>query len=445
MRLVPRGLAAINPGSLQQRVRQVGRRALRVQRVPGRGEVRVHRAPGGEAGLPGLPADDAAGADLCEVRAHVVRDPERRLERPAQALLGLPDLVGAQWRTVGGLGPFLGGRALGDDSPRDDQGRARRFRGGGVQGRLDGRRVVPPDVLHVPAHRGEARPHVLVEGQVGPAFDRDAVRVVHDHEVPEAEGPGQRSGLVRDAFHHVAVAGQRVHAVVHGTGAGGVRESIDSARGGSVSGESFLRKPVAYACALGQHPRGQHAPRQRHAHGIREALPQRPGGRFDAWAVAELGMPRGHAVPLAEPPQFVQRQVVPGQVQHRVLQHRGVADRQHEPVPVGPVRLRRVVPHRPGPQHQGQVGGAHGRPGMAGLRGLHGVHGQHLDRPHDAFAQRGIGNHRQVGHVVVPPNAAPSAPDGRARGRPRGPRRGCRSGAWRPGGPPPPPAPARPP
>ena len=51
------------------------------------------------------------------------------------------------------------------------------------------------------------------------------------------------------------------------------------------------------------------------------------------------GWPGRLAVQLAEVLQLVDRQVVAGQVQQRVQQHRAVAVRQHEAVAIGPVRI----------------------------------------------------------------------------------------------------------
>jgi hypothetical protein len=85
-------------------------------------------------------------------------------------------------------------------------------------------------------------------------------------------------------------------------------------------------------------------------------------------------------VQLAEALELADRQVVAGEVQQRVHQHRRVAVGQHEAVAVGPVRVRRVVPQVAVPQRDGDVGHAHGRARVAGVRLLHGVHGQRADR-----------------------------------------------------------------
>ena len=88
--------------------------------------------------------------------------------------------------------------------------------------------------------------------------------------------------------------------------------------------------------------------------------------------------------------ELVDRQVVAGQVQQRVMQHRAVAVRQHEAVAVGPVRIGRVVPQVIAPQHLGDVGHAHRHAGMAGIGLLHGVHRQRADRVGKVFKYRRV-------------------------------------------------------
>jgi hypothetical protein len=83
---------------------------------------------------------------------------------------------------------------------------------------------------------------------------------------------------------------------------------------------------------------------------------------------------------LAEMADFVDRQVVARQVQQRIQEHRAVAVRQHEPVAVGPVRIRRIVFEVVAPQHFGDFGHAHRHAGMAGIRLLHGIHRERADR-----------------------------------------------------------------
>ena len=70
------------------------------------------------------------------------------------------------------------------------------------------------DVVNVPAVGLETLLDVFGEGEVGAAVDRDPVDVVDPEQVVELLVTGQRGGLVRDAFHHVAVTTDRVDVVV---------------------------------------------------------------------------------------------------------------------------------------------------------------------------------------------------------------------------------------
>jgi len=64
----------------------------------------------------------------------------------------------------------------------------------------------------------------------------------------------------------------------------------------------------------------------------------------------------------------------PEQVQHRIEQHRAVAGREHEPVAIGPGRIRRVEFQESGEQHGRHIGGAHRQSGVAGLGGFDRIH-----------------------------------------------------------------------
>lgn len=90
-------------------------------------------------------------------------------------------------------------------------------------------------------------------------------------------------------------------------------------------------------------------------------------------------MAGGFAVQLAELLELLDRQVVAGQVQQRVLQHRAVAVGQHETVAVEPLRVVRVVPEEIVPQHFGNIGHAHRHAGMAGFGGFDRIGGEKTD------------------------------------------------------------------
>ena len=83
---------------------------------------------------------------------------------------------------------------------------------------------------------------------------------------------------------------------------------------------------------------------------------------------------------LAEALQLIERQVVAGEMQQRVEQHRAMAVRQHEAVAIGPGRIGRVVAQMAAPQHRGDLRHAHRHAGVAGLRVLHRIHREHAQR-----------------------------------------------------------------
>ena len=102
---------------------------------------------------------------------------------------------------------------------------------------------------------------------------------------------------------------------------------------------------------------------------------------------------------LAELLQVVDRQIVAGQVQQGVDQHRAVAVGEHEAVAVGPLGVGRVVAQVVVPQHLGDLGHAHGRARVAGVGLLHGVHGQGADRAGQVVEHGGI-EIAESGHCV---------------------------------------------
>ena len=122
---------------------------------------------------------------------------------------------------------------------------------------------------------------------------------------------------MRDALHQAAVADEHIGQVVDDREAGAVE--------------------------LG----GQQALGQRHADRVGEALAERAGGGLHARRDADLGMAGRLRVQLAEVLQLLHRQLVAGQMQQRVQQHRAVAVGQHEAVAVEPARVGRIVAQVP--------------------------------------------------------------------------------------------------
>jgi hypothetical protein len=239
---------------------------------------------------------------------------------------------------------------------------------GGSSAAFERRRIMAVDVRHhVPAIGFEALRRVVGEPAFDMAVDGNAVVVPEGGQLAQAPGAGQRAGLVRNAFHQAAVAEENIGAVIDDLVAGAVE-------------------------LVGQQLLGHG-----HADGVGDALAQRAGGGLDAGCVAVLGVARRLAVQLAEILQVVDRQLVAGQVQQRIEQHRAVAVGQHEAVAVGPLRVGRVVAQVAVPQHFGDLGHAHGRAGMAGIGLLHAVHGEGAD----GVGQRGADGGGQAERRVV--------------------------------------------
>src|SRR4029077_19710414 len=66
----------------------------------------------------------------------------------------------------------------------------------------------------VPAVRLETPRRIVGEPALGLAVDRNAVVVVEDGELPEAQRACERAGFVRDSFHQAAVADENVGAMI---------------------------------------------------------------------------------------------------------------------------------------------------------------------------------------------------------------------------------------
>ncbi len=119
---------------------------------------------------------------------------------------------------------------------------------------------------------------------------------------------------------------------------------------------------------------------QRHADTIGQTLTERASGGFNTGGVAQLRVARGFGVQLTEVFQFVDRQVIAGQVQQRVNQHGAMTVGHDEAVAIGPFRVLRVVLHEVIPQDFGDVRHTHGGAGVAAGGFLDGVHTQGANR-----------------------------------------------------------------
>ena len=270
---------------------------------------------------------------------------------PANVGTGSRDFVGAERGTMHVVRAGLVWRTHTDDCLAADQCRLAHFGAGGQQRTFDGFGVV---AVHIgddlPAIGLKAFRRVVGEPALDVAVDRNPVVVVKRDQFAEAERAGQRAGFMRDAFHQAAVAKEHVGRVI----------------------DDLMVRLVE----LGR----QHLFGNSEADGVGDALTERAGGRLDAGCVADFRVAGGTRAELAEILQIVDRQVVAGQVQQRVDQHRAMAVGKHETVAVRPFRVGRVVPQVAAPQHFGDFGHAHRRAGVAGVCFLHGVHGQCANR-----------------------------------------------------------------
>ena len=135
----------------------------------------------------------------------------------------------------------------------------------------------------------------------------------------------------------------------------------------------------------------------RHADAVGESLPERSGGDFDARCVIGFRVTRRHRSELAEILDFLERQIIAGQMEQAVDQRRTVAGRKHEAISIEPERIARVVleeilendvPHRRGAEWQ---------TGMTGIRLLNGVDREGANRVDRERFKLSIGGNGQLG------------------------------------------------
>ena len=191
------------------------------------------------------------------------------------------------------------------------------------------------------------------------AVDGYPVVVIDRNQFAQPERAGQRTGLVGNALHQTAIAQKDPGMVVDDV----VAIAIE------LGSEGFL-------C-------------QRHPHGIRDALPQRPGRGFNAGGIAIFRVAGRLAMELPELLQVFNGKFIPSEMQEGVDQHRAVAIGQHEPVAIGPIRIRRIVSHQAIPEHLCNIRHTHRRTGVAAFGRLDGVHSE---------GTNGVGQFRSRGH-----------------------------------------------
>ena len=160
---------------------------------------------------------------------------------------------------------------------------------------------------------------------------------------------GETGGFGGDAFHQIAVADDAIGKVI----------------------DDFESRPIV--------ARGQVGLRDRHADAVAEALTQRSRRSLDARSQAALRMAGRAAVPLAELFDLLERQIVAGQMEHAVEQHRAVTGGQDKAVAIRPRGIARIMFQEAGPQDIGRRRQSHRRARMTGLRLFHGIHGKHAN------------------------------------------------------------------
>ena len=252
-------------------------------------------------------------------------------------------------------GVLLMWRAVADVGAHSDERRPARLRASLLQRGVDRGDVIA--VCHrqrLPSVRVESPETIFGERQVGAACQGHRVVIVQADQLAEAQMARQRRCFAGDAFHQVAIARNDVGRVV------------DDVVAGAVVARRQLRLS------------------DRHADRIAEALPKRPRRNLHTGRVPAFGMPRCPAAPLAELLDIVQRQIVPGEMQQAIEQHRSVSRREHEAIAIEPRGIPGVVLQKSRPERVGHRRGAQWHAGMSAIGLLYGVYRQ---KPHGVDAQ----------------------------------------------------------
>src|SRR5262249_10762368 len=149
-----------------------------------------------------------------EVLAHRIGNEKLRALRPPVSAFDKANLVLAQRLAVRRGSVLLVRRAVADMAVQNDEGWAPLGLVKDVQGLRDPVDVVGlADAQNVPSITQEAGGNVLGKGYARVAFDSDVVVVIDPAEVIEREMAGERRRFRSDAFHHAAVAANRVDVV----------------------------------------------------------------------------------------------------------------------------------------------------------------------------------------------------------------------------------------
>ena len=148
---------------------------------------------------------------------------------------------------------------------------------------------------NVPAVGFETCSGVVSEPALNVTVDGDTVVVIERNQFTQLQGTCQGAHFVRNAFHHAAIAHERIGEVVNDV----VTRTVELRRQGLLS--------------------------NRHTHSVCNTLTQRAGGGFYASGVAHFRVTWSFGVQLTEVFQLFDRQIVAGEVQQAIDQHRAVA------------------------------------------------------------------------------------------------------------------------
>ncbi|MNC08057.1 hypothetical protein D3C75_556280 [compost metagenome] len=144
---------------------------------------------------------------------------------------------------------------------------------------------------HVPAVGFETCCGIVSEPAFNVTVDGDAVVVIERNQFAQLQGTCQRAHFVRNAFHHAAIAHERIGEVVN----------------------NVMTRTVEL--------RRQRLLSNRHTHCVGNTLTQRAGGGFNACGVTHFRVTWGFGVQLTEVFQLFNWQGITCEVQQAVNQH----------------------------------------------------------------------------------------------------------------------------
>ena len=239
---------------------------------------------------------------------HVSRD-LKRLRRPTEFFACTSKFFGTKWGAVRCRGATLGRSAKTDFGFTGDH---RRGVGGFCfgDGGFDGGRVVTVNRLNIPTSCFKALGVVFRRRKRRRAINGNAVVVKQDDQFGQFHVASHRNGFLRNTFHQATVARDHIGKVI---------DNVITITG------------IHDALAKGETDRG------------RNALTQRAGGGFNAFAVAVFRMTGRARAHLTEILDLIKIEIfVSGQVQKRIQKHRTMTCGQDETVAVRPVRMLRI-------------------------------------------------------------------------------------------------------